>query len=883
MVNVFKTNVMGECPGGFCDFIQRYSEVLVVILCLDGFIFFVTLLPPLFSWSNKKPNGRKRIYFAALACFTFYFWLAFLAVNSLYCFGFLAHQGPCKDLGPTRVNSTLPGSMSPKFTTLMPSSSTMSESQAEKPKTSLTPLALTSVPASVASSLASNSFENRNSILPTAKMSSSPPLATAAESSITLNLLSSLKPTVITSTTGLIESSVGGTVSEIFSENQEKSSVFASVTFTSSNGNGGGDNLNEKDSGISSMSEMASSTNIVVVDDLEQPQLKQQQQPPQQLPEVLTTSKSAGPVPMALISWTTSSNKANSSCVQLANEHETQLKNLTLVNILILIVLIIVFIANAREAMTAKALYHKETLCKREEVQRFMSSLVLKPPEVGHLINCFHMAKTNTDARNKKANIASTAANLSKKDAKDAGPPRKVVTFSAIENFAYQTWRDFSDLRLIEPSNTYPIIEIEVVLNFFPGDHFTAEKYKAFVNQMTKTHSNKDQRITIDDYFHVEDHREWTFFIGKEDLITPWWDKDAAKIPLSCIFLLGWPFRMAYEGRIAKHQVEIKKAVFVEPGHSADDEGVSLSATPASEDKAEIAVTSTKEKVKGDPIFATVVMKVIEEQRTLSKLESKPSQQGQPRGRSNNPHDSEDDAIGEEDEIDDDETQAMLEAKNNLPAVTSTASSSNHEQFTEHRVNAVVSQPPKEQQQQHLLQSQQPAQQQHHQNPPPTHGVQPQQLTQQLPPLALPQQSAVAHQLQPAQQQQQQPTQNYNSSTNATSDHQYFYQQMQVGPSIPTTRKPPQQLPAFGHPLANVLPPLQQQTAVPIQQQQAQLTQQTAAPPLPPTRRTAPLRTLREKERDVVVTHQDINGVNTVALKELDVQMTAMSGYETYV
>ena len=59
---------------------------------------------------------------------------------------------------------------------------------------------------------------------------------------------------------------------------------------------GGGDNLNEKDSGISSMSEMASSTNIVVVDDLEQPQLKQQQQPPQQLPEVLTTSKSAGKI-----------------------------------------------------------------------------------------------------------------------------------------------------------------------------------------------------------------------------------------------------------------------------------------------------------------------------------------------------------------------------------------------------------------------------------------------------------------------------------------------------------------------------------------------------------------------------------------------------------
>ena len=57
------------------------------------------------------------------------------------------------------------------------------------------------------------------------------------------------------------------------------------------------------------------------------------------------------------------------------------------------------------------------------------------------------MAKTNSDARNKKASIATTAANQTKKDAKDPGPPRKVVTFSAIENFMYQTWRDFSDLR----------------------------------------------------------------------------------------------------------------------------------------------------------------------------------------------------------------------------------------------------------------------------------------------------------------------------------------------------------------------------------------------------------------------------------------------------
>ncbi len=52
--------------------------------------------------------------------------------------------------------------------------------------------------------------------------------------------------------------------------------------------------------------------------------------------------------PQALISW--SSDNVNKSCVQQpANEHETQLKNLTLVNILILVVLFIVFIANAKE------------------------------------------------------------------------------------------------------------------------------------------------------------------------------------------------------------------------------------------------------------------------------------------------------------------------------------------------------------------------------------------------------------------------------------------------------------------------------------------------------------------------------------------------------
>jgi hypothetical protein len=58
------------------------------------------------------------------------------------------------------------------------------------------------------------------------------------------------------------------------------------------------------------------------------------------------------------------------------------------------------------------------------------------------------------------------------------------------------------------------------------------------------------------------------------------WDKLPAKVVLSCIFLIGWPFRMSYKGRVGKHNVEVKKAVFVE--YSSQDEGVSLSATPGS-------------------------------------------------------------------------------------------------------------------------------------------------------------------------------------------------------------------------------------------------------------------------------------------------------------
>jgi hypothetical protein len=64
--SLLRTTVTGSCPGGFCELIKDLSEVLVVILCLDGFVFFVTLVPPIFNWQNKKPDGKRRIWSGAI-------------------------------------------------------------------------------------------------------------------------------------------------------------------------------------------------------------------------------------------------------------------------------------------------------------------------------------------------------------------------------------------------------------------------------------------------------------------------------------------------------------------------------------------------------------------------------------------------------------------------------------------------------------------------------------------------------------------------------------------------------------------------------------------------------------------------------------------------
>ena len=63
--------------------------------------------------------------------------------------------------------------------------------------------------------------------------------------------------------------------------------------------------------------------------------------------------------------------------------------------------------------------------------------------------------------------------------------------------------------------------------------------------------------------------------------------------------------------------------------------------------------------------------------------------------------------------------------------------------------------------------------------------------------------------------------------------------------------------------------------------------------PAPQPQRSAPLTSPRTHVRDAtkdivtaVTHHQDVNGVNavnTIALKDIDVQMSALSGYETYV
>ena len=433
-------------------------------------------------------------------------------------------------------------------------------------------------------------------------------------------------------------------------------------------------------------------------------------------------------------------------------------------------------------------------------------------------------------------------------------------------------------------------------LRIILSDHFTAERYKSYVTTLTKEHSGKDQRITIDDYFHIEDHREWVFFVGKEEYITPWWAKDPARIILGCIFLFNWPFRMSYKGRIAKHNVEVKKAVFVE--NTSQDEGVSLSATPGSSNADQQVVNSnpasannpasnagkdvSKEAVECNTSDkgATPIDEQDDDALDTSISNNKPTmaQQISRQGNSNIVQQG-NHSIGENI---DEQKLATLNATSGVlsnPGTTGAVLRQN-----EHLVDAVISHPP------------------HTDISPSAPFLQPQDGTTPFvqPPQYIQQRHQGINDGYHVQQQQQQFYQHQQQHT----AHSYSKQQTTLGPSIHNLQSiaggssggpssddrhqstsiinadnyrtsssiPPSHhsILAQTHPLAHVLP---------------------ASPPMPP-QRSIPLRSprtnLRETTKDIVtaVTHQDINGVsavNTVALKDIDVQLSALSGYETYV
>ncbi len=423
-----------------------------------------------------------------------------------------------------------------------------------------------------------------------------------------------------------------------------------------------------------------------------------------------------------------------------------------------------------------------------------------------------------------------------------------------------------------------------------------------------------------DDYFHVEDHREWTFFIGNEKLIQPWWDKDVAKVLLSSLFLWGWPFRMSYGGRIAKHQVEVKKAVFVE--NNSNDEGVSLSATPGSGGSGGNATAEEKSAVAsaannpGDKTPDSTTGSATAQQLAEGGLATNGSSSAVA-AAAMQVNDSDADIIEEPGE-----TEAMLRGgsgnrkrsggvdpslpvHHNNPAPPPPQPIDQQQHVfkklgaNEHRVNAVVSNPPKEQQ----ITSANIMQTSGHNppmvgvsqmqvdaivsNPPPgsaaadpLHQFQLQQQQQQQQLLLQQQQRSKLHQQQPPP---------------VVDQHQHFYQQMQIhsGPSLPTTYATPASAaammrphhPAFGHPLAHVLPtqgnPLQQVVQVP--QRHSARAGGPGGGGVPPDSGGG-----GGKPDPVItaVTHQDINGMtaaNTVAVKDMDMQMTALSGYETYV
>ena len=204
-------------------------------------------------------------------------------------------------------------------------------------------------------------------------------------------------------------------------------------------------------------------------------------------------------------------------------------------------------------------------------------------------------------------------------------------------------------------------------------------------------------------------------------------------------------------------------------------------------------------------------------------------------------------------------------------------------QKNEQRVDAVISCPPRDlhspdgvshhwQQQQQQQQHQQYIVEHHRHQ----HNPQQDRVVQEL-------QHHIQHSMQQQQQHQQpQLLQQQNRYQYQPPYHDHSRLPQFSGPSLPTTLGSVSTgigrtgvMPPSGYPMATHNHPIMPPT-----------------PPMPPQRSaplTSPRTHIRETTKDIVtaVAHSDINGmssaVNTVALKDIDIQLTALSGYETYV
>ena len=283
----YKSTITGTCPGGFCDFIKDNSEVLIILLCIEAFIFFVTLVPPLFNWSTKKPDGRKRIYFAALACITFYFWLVFLGINSVYCFGFLAHQGPCRH-NTLKVSTTVANNEATLGNSLVSSTASASaETTRGSPKISLG----TSTKQPISPIIKAS--PSKSSLLTSSLASSSRWTPLNEELDTTHSSPISLSPSSVSLSSALFGSSVASS------------------------------------------------------------------------PTVSGSTQNFPPTPQAL-TWGLDKN-CSQDIPSPVEEHQAELKNLTVVNILILVVLFVVLLANAKEGKTSCLFFTYMGLLFREQ------------------------------------------------------------------------------------------------------------------------------------------------------------------------------------------------------------------------------------------------------------------------------------------------------------------------------------------------------------------------------------------------------------------------------------------------------------------------------------------------------------------------------------